>query len=70
MSTRNESDATTNSDGLSNNAATAGSSRRPYTTPRVLSAERLEAAAATCDPPTGGFGKSGDPQCNPATLGS
>lgn len=32
--------------------------RRPYTAPQILSVERLEAAAATCDPPTGGFGKT------------
>jgi len=46
-----------------------GHPRRPYAPPRVLSAEVLEAAAAICDPPTGGFGKSA-PLCNPATLGS
>lgn len=43
--------------------------RRPYTPPRVLSAERLEAAAATCDPPAPPFGKTVGPfAC--ATLGS
>jgi len=47
----------------------AAKSRRPYSAPRVLSAEQLEASAVTCDPPTGGFGKS-VPACNPATLGS
>lgn len=31
--------------------------RRPYVPPQIVSAERLEAAAATCDPPVGGFGK-------------
>ncbi len=46
------------------------STRRPYSKPRVLSAEQLEAAAAVCDPPTGGYGKStvGPPICT--TLGS
>ncbi len=43
--------------------------RRPYVAPRVLSAEPLEAAAATCDPPAGGVGKAAPP-CNPSTLGS
>jgi hypothetical protein len=43
--------------------------RRAYTPPKLLSVEPLEAAAATCDPPTGGFGKS-PPACNPRTLGS
>ena len=42
--------------------------RRPYEQPRILSAERLEAAAATCDG-SGGFGKSA-PACNPVYLGS
>ncbi len=37
--------------------------RRRYEPPRILSAEPLEAAAATCDPPSGGFGKS-VPSCN------
>lgn len=41
--------------------------RQPYAPPRVLSAEPLEAAAATCDPPSGPFGKS-IPPC--FTLGS
>ncbi|MFT5098290.1 MAG: hypothetical protein ACI9HY_000398 [Planctomycetaceae bacterium] len=58
MPTRTESNTTTNSDALSSETTTAESSRRPYTTPRVISAERLEAAAATCDPPAGGFGKT------------
>ena len=44
--------------------------RRPYTPPRILSAEPLEAAAAICDPPSGGFGKEGNIMCNPATPGS
>jgi hypothetical protein len=42
--------------------------RRPYSPPRVLSAEPLEAAAAACDPPTGGFGKTVPLPCG--TLGS
>jgi hypothetical protein len=37
--------------------------RRQYSKPKVLSAEQLEAAAATCDPPVGGFGKLGPPAC-------
>ena len=41
---------------------------RPYTPPRILSAEPLEAAAALCDG-TDGFGKT-SPPCNPATVGS
>jgi hypothetical protein len=43
--------------------------RRSYSPPRLLSIEPLEAAAATCSPPTGGFGKA-PPACNPRTLGS
>ena len=50
-------------------AADPAVAKRPWSTPRVLSAEQLEAAATTCDPPTGGFGKSA-PACNPQTLGS
>lgn len=37
---------------------TTGRPRRDYSPPRVLSAEPLEAAAATCNPPAGGFGKT------------
>lgn len=45
--------------------------RRPYTPPRVLSAERLEAAAATCDPPAPPFGKNTGPGFgNCTTIGS
>jgi len=40
---------------------------RPYRRPRVLSAEALEATAATCDG-AGGFGKSIPIPCG--TLGS
>ncbi len=47
----------------------AAPTRRPYQAPRVLSAEALEAAAATCDPPAGGVGKF-VPACNPSTIGS
>ena len=51
------------------NAATAtADSPRPYSRPQVLSTEALEAAAATCNPPTDGFGKTGPPTCG--TLGS
>lgn len=42
--------------------------RRTYVQPKILSAECLEAAAATCDG-SGGFGKS-VPTCNPRHLGS
>jgi len=36
-----------------------GRKRRPYTPPRIVSAEPLEAAAAACDEGgTGGFGKT------------
>ncbi|RTZ96165.1 MAG: hypothetical protein DSY90_11430 [Deltaproteobacteria bacterium] len=35
-----------------------GHPRRPYAPPRVLSAEVLEAAAGTCDPPAPPLGKS------------
>lgn len=69
MSIRKESDVTANRDILSDNTAEAGSLRRAYTPPRILSAEKLEAAAAACDPPSGGVGKSA-PLCNPATPGS
>lgn len=44
------------------------SSLRPYGPPRIVSAEDLEAAAATCDPPAGGFGKQRPIPCG--TLGS
>lgn len=40
--------------------------KRPYQAPRVLSAEPLEAAAATCDPPAGGFGKTVPIPCGTA----
>lgn len=33
--------------------------KRPYEAPQILSEEPLEAVAATCNPPTGGFGKTG-----------
>jgi hypothetical protein len=42
--------------------------KRPYSAPKVLSVERLEAAAATCDPPSGPLGKSVPMPCG--TLGS
>jgi hypothetical protein len=44
--------------------------RRPYTSPKVLSAERLEAAAATCDPPAPPFGKTVSAFGPCTTLGS
>ena len=41
-----------------NLGATSGDDkRRIYSAPRVLSTEHLEAAAATCDPPTLPYGK-------------
>ena len=42
--------------------------RRPYSRPMVLSAESLEAAAATCSPAGGGYGKTVPVPCG--TLGS
>ncbi len=42
--------------------------RRTYVKPQVLSTERLEAAAATCQPQTGAFGKTVPVPCG--TLGS
>ena len=46
-----------------------GDDKRPYTAPRMLSAEPLEAVAAVCDPNTpGGPGKDVPFPC--ATLGS
>ena len=42
--------------------------RRPYSRPRVLSAESLEAVAATCDPPAPPYGKTIPTPC--LTLGS
>ncbi len=53
---------------LSSDATGQPGAKRPYQAPRVLGAEPLEAAAATCDG-SGGFGKS-VPTCSPATLGS
>ena len=51
------------------NAATArADSLRSYSRPQVLSAEGLEAAAATCDPQEGVFGKTIPIPCG--TLGS
>ena len=42
--------------------------RKPYTAPKMLSVEPLEAVATPCDG-TGGFGKS-LPSCNPLTSSS
>ena len=33
-------------------------SKKPYEAPKILSVEPLEAVAANCDPPSGGFGKT------------
>jgi hypothetical protein len=44
------------------------SARRSYCAPRVLGAESLEAAAATCNPPAPPFGKSVPFPCS--SLGS
>lgn len=46
----------------------ANQPRKPYTAPKMLSVEPLEAVAAACDS-TGGFGKS-VPSCSPGNLGS
>jgi hypothetical protein len=53
---------------VSHNEEIKSAVRRPYTPPRVLSAEPLEAAAVTCDPPEQPFGKSLPIPCT--TLGS
>jgi hypothetical protein len=50
-------------------SAESGAELRAYDPPQLISSEDLEVAAANCDPPTGGFGKSA-PACNPNTLGS
>jgi hypothetical protein len=42
--------------------------RRAYVQPKILSSDRLEAAAATCAPPAGGFGKHIPTPCG--ALGS
>ena len=46
----------------------AEQTKRPYARPEVLSSERLEAAAATCDPAAPPFGKDVPNTCG--TLGS
>jgi hypothetical protein len=71
MSKQSENNALGSGNGAQT-AIGAGAERRPYDPPRVLSAERLEAAAATCDPPSGGFGKTLGPpaQGGCSTLGS
>jgi hypothetical protein len=51
------------SDGSGVSGADFSDTRRPYLAPKLLSAEPLELAAATCDPATGGFGKVGPPTC-------
>ncbi len=48
----------TGNDRLVIDTAKPGQSRRPYTPPKVLSAEQLEAAAATCRPPAPPYGKT------------
>jgi len=49
-------------------AAVASDRKRAYQAPRIVSAEPLEAAAATCQPQTGVFGKSVPVPCG--TVGS
>lgn len=44
--------------------------RQTYSPPRVLSSEQLEAAAASCDPPTQPYGKEDNVQCAPGYYGS
>lgn len=46
--------------------------KRTYSAPKILSVERLEAAAATCTPNTGALGKAFDigPPIICAALGS
>ena len=41
------------------------SRRKTYSPPRVLSSEKLEAAAATCDPAVPPVGKFDNVQCAP-----
>jgi len=53
---------------MTKGARLAESVKRPYTSPKILSVEFLEAAAATCSPPAGGFGKHIPTPCG--TLGS
>lgn len=61
----NTANSILNSENTEQNSA---DSRRPYARPQMISAEGLEAAAATCAPPTGGFGKQVPNACG--TLGS
>ena len=44
------------------------SNKKVYQAPQILSVERLEAAAAACDPPTGGFGKTVGGLGSPCTV--
>jgi hypothetical protein len=41
----------------------AAQNKRPYEEPRIISEEPLEVAAASCNPPTGGYGKTLGPSC-------
>lgn len=41
-----------------NDGAVPGKVVRPYSRPKIISAEDLEAAASTCDPPVGVTGKT------------
>lgn len=50
------------------NSETKADERHPYTPPLVLSAERLEAVAAACEPAAPPFGKTVPIPCG--TLGS
>jgi hypothetical protein len=48
-------------------AAVCAEKRMAWQKPLIMSSEPLEAAAANCNG-TGGYGKAGQPTCNPATL--
>ena len=58
-----KSDKNQNGACLSTETATEGREQRVYTPPQVLSAEHLEAAATTCSPTGGAYGKLDPPAC-------
>lgn len=68
MSKMNQTKNSSKDQLMNKGAALAESVKRPYTSPKILSVEFLEAAAATCAPPAGGFGKHIPNPCG--TLGS
>lgn len=66
---QNEKNGDTSNAGLKSDSS---QNKKAYTPPRILSVERLEAAAATCSPSTGALGKAFDigPPVQCSTLGS